>query len=313
MSHYIFGPIESRRFGRSLGIDLSPSKKQCNFDCLYCELAPKAPMARSDEDIDLEALIAELHQSLKIHGPVDVITITANGEPTMLASFDTLINRLNTIKGKTKLLVLTNSSLIDDPSMQKSLQGCDIVKLSLDAVTPEIFKKIDRPDPSIKIESIIEGLKSFSKTYQGEMIIEILVVKGINETKAEFNALYEVLRHLSMVRIDLGTIDRPPAYGVAPVSHQKLIELAGYLHELPVSIIAPKVEKAEPSYYSESEILMTLDHRPLTPQDIDALFDALSKSLLQKLIDEQKVSLQKQGENDFYVLTKNLNKKRKNS
>ena len=310
---YIFGPIESRRFGRSLGIDLSASKKQCNFDCLYCELEPKAPLAKSDEHIDIEMLITELKKALKEHAPVDVVTLTANGEPTMFEDFGLLVNRLNRIKEKTKLLVLSNASLIDKEEIQASLKMCDKVKLSLDSVNEETFKKLDRPDKSIDIKDIIKGLKSFSQSYEGELIIEILVVAGLNDTKEEMQAISKVLKEVKHTRIDLGTIDRPPAYGVEAVSSQTLNRLATFLAPHNVHVIEPKNKSLEPNFYTQEEIMATLQRRPLSLEDVQTLFDELSQSLLQKLLDEQKIALQKQGDKSFYILSENLTKKRQKS
>ncbi|WP_457599000.1 radical SAM protein, partial [Hydrogenimonas sp.] len=89
----IFGPIPSRRFGVSLGIDLSPGRKQCNFDCLYCELSPSKPVERSENPPPVERIITELADALEEHPDTEVITLTANGEPTLYPDLEELIDR----------------------------------------------------------------------------------------------------------------------------------------------------------------------------------------------------------------------------
>jgi wyosine [tRNA(Phe)-imidazoG37] synthetase (radical SAM superfamily) len=145
----IFGPVQSRRFGVSLGIDLSASTKQCNFDCLYCELAPKRAMVHQVSVTPVETIIADLKEALEHHPSIDVITITANGEPTMYPYLDELITQINQIKGNIQTLILSNSACLHAPAVFETLLKLDQVKLSLDAATPETFQKIDRPAEGI--------------------------------------------------------------------------------------------------------------------------------------------------------------------
>ena len=108
----IFGPIPSRRFGISLGIDLSPSKKQCNFDCLYCELEASKTVEKMDTYPSVDDVVKAIKESFLKHPRIDVITITCNGEPTLYPKLDELVNEINKIKGDTKTLILSNGSTI---------------------------------------------------------------------------------------------------------------------------------------------------------------------------------------------------------
>lgn len=135
MSNIIFGPIHSRRFGKSLGVDLSPGKKQCNFDCLYCELDPAKTMDSYDDVVSVEEIASAIKQALKEHKDIDFITLTANGEPTLYPHLSKLIDEINTFKGMTKTLILTNAATIDDIKVQDALLKLDEVKLSLDCAT----------------------------------------------------------------------------------------------------------------------------------------------------------------------------------
>ncbi len=137
----IFGPINSRRFGKSLGVDLSPKSKQCNFDCLYCELKSSNVVDSYQESIEVDEVISEVRNALKRYKDIDFITITANGEPTLYPDLKELIQKLNSIKGDIKTLILSNGSTIYKRDTQEALKLLDVVKLSLDCATKRCFKK----------------------------------------------------------------------------------------------------------------------------------------------------------------------------
>jgi len=309
-NNIIFGPVNSRRFGMSLGIDLSPSNKQCNFDCLYCELAPSATVDKQTKVLSVDAIISELKKHL--HDKIDVITLTANGEPTLYPYLDELIDAINQIKGETKTLILTNSASLVDEKVFSSLLKLDEVKLSLDAVSSDIFKKIDRPHPSIKIENVVQKVIDFSQVYKGKLFIEILFVHGLNDTKEEIQKLNEVLHKIKCQRIDIGTIDRPPAYPVEGISYKELHDIAlSFDADLPIHIASRVHAEPNNSYHTKEEILNTLDKRPLTIDDINLLFDEKSKENLNDLLTCKEVTIKKVGNLEFYIPTKNLKRKRK--
>lgn len=301
MSSIIFGPITSRRFGSSLGVDLSPYQKQCNFDCLYCELKG-AKAVESAKDVPSPEIIVEaLKNALKLHQNCDVITLTANGEPTLYPELKHLIEKIKALPYRAKLLILSNGSTIADPFIQKTLSPLDIVKLSLDCATQKCFKKLDRPHKSISLERIIEGMKQFRMAYHGELIIEILVVEGINDTEEEFKALNEVLQNIAPNRIDVGTIDRPPAYKVQGVSIERLVELSALLEGLHVAIAYKKRYSNVKQSFSEEAILQTLERRPQSFEDVAYMFDEQSLARISKLVEQEKVKVKKVAGVNFYT------------
>ena len=285
----------------SLGVDLSPAIKQCNFDCLYCELAPMATVAEQTFTISVHEIIDALQPHL--HDKIDVITLTANGEPTLYPHLDELINRLNAIKGETRTLILTNSAALTDANVYKALLKLDQVKLSLDAITPEIFKKIDRPHKSIDVNALVSRVIEFSQEFKGKLFIEILFVHTLNDTLEEIAKLNDVLLRINAARVDIGTIDRPPAYPVVGVSYKELHEIS-LLFDSAIPIhIASRIH-AEPNnaYYSEDDILSTLSKRPLTQEDVNLLFDEQSKESLKKLLREEKIAIKSSNNLDFFIL-----------
>ena len=298
----IFGPVNSRRFGLSLGVDLSPYKKQCNFDCLYCELTRAKPITNQENPLLVDEIIKEVKKGLLKHPNIDVITLTANGEPTLYPYLDELIDRLNKIKKNKKLLILSNASTITNPTIQKALQKLDIVKLSLDCATQKCFKKLDRPTKEIEIKKIIEGVEEFRKNYKGFLVIEILVVKGVNDRANEFQALAKILEKIKPNRVDIGTIDRPPAYNVKPILPQTLYQLASFLPKLPVSIIT-KTNTNLAQSFNQNELLEMIKRRPLSQEDIKTLLDKDSQKRFWKLFKEGKIKRRELGSLLFYETT----------
>ncbi len=290
MSNIIFGPIHSRRFGKSLGVDLSPGKKQCNFDCLYCELDPAKTMDAYDDVVSVEEIANAIRNALTEYKDIDFITLTANGEPTLYPYLSELIDEINTFKGSTKTLILTNAATIDEVKTQEALLKLDEVKLSLDCATQKCLKKLDRSHSGIDIEKIKAGMLAFKSKYSGPLVIEILIVKTLNDTKEEIAKLNEYLLKLQPTRIDIGTIDRPPAFNVKPVSYEELLDISHWFDSaLPVYIASRKKADISASNYDNEEILETLSKRPLTQEDIEALFNEESQKRLKKLLEEEKI------------------------
>ena len=290
MSNIIFGPIHSRRFGKSLGVDLSPSKKQCNFDCLYCELDPAKTMDAYDDVVSVEEITEAIKTALKEHKDIDFITFTANGEPTLYPHLSELIDEINIFKGTTKTLILTNAATIDDIQTQESLLKLDEVKLSLDCATQKCLLKLDRSHSGIDVENIKAGMLDFKSKYTGPLVIEILIVKTLNDSKEEIAKLNEYLLKLQPTRIDIGTIDRPPAFDVKPVSFQELLDISHLFDcSLPIYIASRKKTDISPSTYSDEEILETLAKRPLTQEDIDVLCDEESQKRFKRLLEKEKI------------------------
>ncbi|MEA2111446.1 MAG: radical SAM protein [Campylobacterota bacterium] len=310
----IFGPVNSRRFGVSLGIDLSPTHKQCNFDCLYCELAPALTIQQQDQSISVTDVINALTTALKEHQNIDVITITANGEPTLYPYLNELIDEIDAIKGSIQTLILTNSATLINTEVYNTLLKFDQVKLSLDAISSDVFKKIDRPHEDINILHVKESVIHFSKEYNGRLFIEILFVHTLNDTDEEIALLNETLLHVNCERVDLGTIDRPPAYPVMGISYSELHSIAHKFDaSVPIHIASRQHAESCQTSYSNEEIINTLDKRPLTHEDVKLLFDNASQGRLLELIKDRKVSETKRSGLLFLIPSQNIKRKRQKS
>ena len=301
MNNIIFGPIPSRRFGMSLGIDLSPNAKQCNFDCLYCELSYAKTMSKQIDIISVEDIMTQLKVALENHQNIDVITFTANGEPSLYPHLSELIDEIDKIKGDIKTLILSNGANIYEKEIQDTLSKIDIVKLSLDCVSAECFKKLDRVDESVDVSQIVSGMVEFRKLHKKQLIIETLFVKTLNDKDSEIEGLKIAYDQIQPNRIDIGTIDRPPAYAVQPVSHETLVDIANTFEGLPVTI-AHKNKVVNKQKFDEQEIVTLLSRRPLTFDDVENTFDEASLKVLNKLVDNAKIFIVNNNGVKFYKI-----------
>ncbi|BEJ86099.1 radical SAM protein [Campylobacter jejuni] len=286
----LFGPVSSRRFGRSLGIDLSPSEKQCNFDCVYCELVQKKAQEKQDEIISIDKIISEVKAVLEKNVEFDFLTLTANGEPSLYPYLNELILSLRSIAKDKKLLILSNGTAVLDEDKFNALLKLDVVKFSLDSAVAKTFYRIDRALKNIDLEKMIEKMADFRARFNGDLIMEILVVKDLNDNEEEFKALNQALKKIMPLRVDLSTIDRPPAYAVKKVSEEKLLELSKLIDSTPV-LLAKRHYEGEKLSFNEEELLKMLHLRSQSEIDIEAKFDEQSKTLLNQLIKEKKVKI----------------------
>ncbi|HEB9330741.1 TPA: radical SAM protein [Campylobacter coli] len=286
----LFGPINSRRFGRSLGIDLSPSKKQCNFDCVYCELEAQKPQAKQDEIVSVEEIVLEVQNTLEKNISFDFLTLTANGEPSLYPHLEELISSLRKIAKDKKLLILSNGTAVLDQDKFNALLKLDVVKFSLDSAISKTFYRIDRALKNIDLEKMIEKMAEFKTQFKGDLVMEILVVKDLNDNEEEFIALNQALAKIAPLRVDLSTIDRPPAYAVKKVSEERLLELSKLITSTPV-LLPKRHYEGEKLNFNEEELLKMLHLRSQSEIDIENKLDKASQVLLDKLIKEEKVKI----------------------
>ena len=286
----LFGPINSRRFGRSLGIDLSPSKKQCNFDCVYCELEAQKPQEKQDEIVSVEEIILEVQGALEKNVPFDFLTLTANGEPSLYPHLDELISSLRKIAKDKKLLILSNGTVVLDQDKFNTLLKLDVVKFSLDSAISKTFYRIDRALKNINLEKMIEKMAEFKTQFKGDLVMEILVVKDLNDNEEEFIALNQALAKIAPLRVDLSTIDRPPAYAVKKISEESLLELSKLITSTPV-LLPKRHYEGEKLNFNEEELLKMLHLRSQSEIDIENKLDKTSQLLLDKLIKEEKIKI----------------------
>lgn len=303
----IFGPVQSRRFGNSLGVDLSPTRKQCNFDCVYCELRGAKSVERFDDILPLDLLLDATKSALKAHKNIDVLTITANGEPTLYPHLEAFIVGIKPFLPQgVKTLILSNGSRFGDKSVQNALNHFDMVKFSLDSASPKTYKKIDRIHKSLDLDSVMKGIESYAKIRRNVLICEILLVKNINDNDESMIPLADFLRKIGVDRVDIGTIDRPPAYNVEAVSMEQISSISKLFYNLCVSIPKRKKMPSDSNAtnrlnLSESEILDLLKRRPLEVSEIQNMLTTDSLKCLQNLADSHQIKTKSVGQIAFYL------------
>lgn len=298
---YIFGPVSSRRFGSSLGIDLSPDKKCCNFDCLYCELA-KAKVVNAIENPPLLSdIISELKLALSEFKNIDVITLTANGEPSLYPSLKELVSEVNCLKTTQKTLILSNGTSVLDADKFEAMLGLDIVKLSLDSAVQKTFRRIDHSLENIKIQNLVEKMAEFRAKFRGLLVMEVLVVKGFNDTLEEFEALNLAFEIIKPDRIDISSIDRPPAHDVSGVDDEILESLAKLITAFPVVVARKKALNAKLEF-SLDELRKLLKLRPQSKFDVEHNFAQSSKDALETLLQNKEASRVNLAGVEFYKI-----------
>jgi len=247
----------------------------------------------------VDEIIKAIKESFKNHPKIDVITITCNGEPTLYPKLSELIDEINKIKGETKTLILSNGSTIYKKEIFQALLKIDIVKLSLDCISEKCFKKLDRQNKSVEIDKIVPSMIEFSQKTKKDFVLEILFVKDVNDKDEEIELLFNAVKQINPKRVDIGTIDRPPAFKVNPVSYEFLEDVANKFEGLNVNIVFKNRPKQIISYNKE-EILSMINRRPLTIEDIENMFDNQSKIFLEELIRNEEIGLVDNAGIKFY-------------
>jgi wyosine [tRNA(Phe)-imidazoG37] synthetase (radical SAM superfamily) len=271
---YIFGPILSRRFGRSLGVNVIPGKI-CSFDCIYCEVGKtKTPTVTRSAYASADKILTEFNEQYhKAKNRMDVITVTGYGEPTLNTEFEAVLDGIKEAAHH-PVILLTNASTIHIPQVAQALKKFDIVVPSLDAVIEEKFKSVDKPHPSVNIKKIKEALTDFSRDYEGKLLIELLLVKGVNDSEEDLEAFAEYIKKINYFQVHLTTVYRPPSYsGVSRLSDEELAEKYVLLSSYGVErAVIPGVSCSAADNYSlelsEEDICKALCMRPMSVTDL---------------------------------------------
>jgi len=293
----LFGPVLSRRLGRSLGIDLV-FRKVCSMDCLYCEVGRTTYYTSERKPyISLEKIREALEQAKEIANAYDVLTITGSGEPTLNIHFEEAVYLAKNLIDK-PIAVLTNSTFVHERSVREALARVDFVLASLDSAREKSFRLVNRPVAAVKLDLIIEGLSALRQEKEGELWLEVLFVKGLNDTPEDISALKSAIDYIKPHRVQLNTVVRPPAYPMArPLSLEELEAIKQKLSGKAEIISAEKrgaiLEKPLTLTELSEWLINYLSRRPADLEELAFVFgegeDKLL-SLLNKLQDEGKVT-----------------------
>ncbi len=277
---YIFGPVNSRRLGRSLGIDLLPDKI-CSLNCVYCEVGVTTTLTCARREyaptVEILAEINGFFGTGAAEGSIDVITITGSGEPCLHSGLGRIIRHLKAHVAR-PVVVLTNGTLLHLDRVREELAPADIVIPSLDSALVSGFRKVNRPADCVDLAGVIQGLTRFCREFSGQVWLEILLVKGMNDSAAEIAALTTAVAGIRPDRVQLNSVARPPLESFsAPVSVERLTGIAAAIKKSfsgPVDILVHfKGKDTGPSLKRDPaglarEIIRMLRRRPCTAEDI---------------------------------------------
>ncbi|RJP35163.1 MAG: radical SAM protein [Actinobacteria bacterium] len=226
---YVYGPVASRRLGSSLGVDLVP-RKICDYDCVYCQIGRTTVKTTCREPyVPAHEVLAQLERRLEDEPAVDYITLAGSGEPTLHSELDRIltgIRRLSTLP----IAIITNGSLLGDDDVAAACAGADLIIPSLDAADEEIFQAVNRPCRELNLQDVVEGMASFRDAFQGNIWLEIMLVKGLNSGEEQLKKLGALIGRISPDKVQLNTVVRPPVEATAcPVDEDELARLAALL------------------------------------------------------------------------------------
>jgi len=266
---YIFGPVPSRRLGRSLGVDLVPFKT-CSYDCIYCQLGRTTNKTMQRKEwVPIDIVTEQLKE--KLGSKPDYITLSGSGEPTLFSRLEDLISRIKDITD-IPIAVLTNGSLLWLPEVRKALKSADMVLPSLDAGSSQIFQYVNRPHQDITFSKMLQGLVEFRKDYNGQYWLEVFLLAGVTTPEMEINKLKTCINAICPDKVQVNTVTRPPAEGFAePVSQKQLQTITERLYEK-AEVIADysNVHKQQDFSARREDVLTLLKRRPCSVEDIAA-------------------------------------------
>lgn len=310
---YLFGPVNSRRLGISLGVDLVPYKT-CSLNCVYCECGETDRLtAEIREYVPSSEVIDELERYLSRKPALDVITFAGSGEPTLHSGIGGILDFIKDNYPAYRVVVLTNGTLLYRDDVRKSLLRADTIIPSLDAAGDAAFTAINRPAPGITAQRLIDGLVRLREEFGGEILLEIFIVPGINDTPDELQRIKNACERILPNRIQLNTLDRPGTEArIKPATPNRMKEIGEFFSTFPVDVVGAPRRHNEPAVAADAMnlqriIIETLERRPST---LDDLRDSLGvgendlRAVIDALVSENLVEVKSLERGDFYTIKK---------
>ncbi|MHA1345805.1 MAG: radical SAM protein [Candidatus Heimdallarchaeaceae archaeon] len=304
---YVFGPVPSRRLGRSLGISPIP-RKTCNFTCVYCQLGRTTNFTNKRVDFfPSEDIVEEVQKALLITDQIDYITIVGDGEPTLYADLGTLINSL---KKQTSfpIAVITNGSLLYREDVRHDLLNADVILPTLDAPTEKLFRLINRPHKELKLENIIQGMKKFRAEYKGQFWVEVMLVRGKNDKPEILKKIKTIIDSIGFDKIFINVPIRPPAESWVKIPDPEvLLEAQKILSAESISLYETSdVTSVDKTASPEHNILEIAQRHPLRKDQVYSLLENLSQStidgLLSRMEEEGKIKVVSYNNKKFLIV-----------
>jgi wyosine [tRNA(Phe)-imidazoG37] synthetase (radical SAM superfamily) len=268
---WVFGPVASRRLGRSLGVDPLPFKT-CHWNCVYCQLGRTAPLRHQRRPYSPPGeVVAEVHAALERHvGCLDFVTFAGSGEPTLHSDLGWMIRRVRELT-PLPVAVLTSGALLHRGEVRRELAAADVVMPSLDAGTERAYRAVNRPWPGLTFPQLAAGLVAFRAEYRGRLWVEVMLVRGCNDSDEELAAIAAVLRRVRPDRVSLNVPVRPPAEAWVEAPEAERLALAAQVLGAEVDPPAggPIEADASPAHHIDVILRHPLPENALSPADAD--------------------------------------------
>lgn len=316
---HLFGPVASRRLGVSLGVDLVVHKV-CSLDCVYCECGKTTDLTLVRGGwVPFDRVKQELDHYWANNADPDYITFSGSGEPTLNKDMGRVIAYIKDKKPDIQVAVLTNSTLLSEDDVRAELARADLVVPSLDGVSNAVFHKINRPCPGLDSKTMIQGIREFTREFEGRVHLEIFILPGVNDTLEELELFKQAIADIRPDRVQLNSLDRPGTCDfVTPATREALEEIQTFLGSKNVEIIARlpdkgKVRTALTGPDLKAAVLETIHRRPSTCEDLSSMLGADSdrvQAILDGLTVQKKIVSQIQARGIFYQTLKRCKSKK---
>lgn len=267
-TRYLFGPVPSRRFGMSLGVDLTPYKT-CSFDCIFCQLGRTVNKTlERKEYVPCEAVISEISAWLKSGGTADYITLSGSGEPTLYSRFGEILEFIRENSDIPSVL-LTNGTMLHLKEVRDAAMSASIAKVSMSAWDQASYCWINRPHEKLEFSMLVEGITEFRRQFNGELWLEVFLVWGVNSTPSDVEKIAALADIIKPDRIHLNTAVRPPAEEFAEaVPDDRMASLCHLFRPEAEIITESKADKSGSVKANKENILSMLARRPCTMDHI---------------------------------------------
>lgn len=311
----VFGPIPSRRLGRSLGINNIPPKV-CSYSCVYCQIGLTDSMSierkefYSPDEI-LKEVSEKVNQLRNANEVIDYLAFVPDGEPTLDKNIGKTIDLLKPLG--IKIAVITNSSLIWDKNVIEDLMNADWVSVKIDTVNENIWRKIDRPNGKLNFEKILSGIKTFASSFKGIMVTETMLVKGVNDNVESIKSTAELIKQLNPDKAYILVPTRPPAEKFVVAPDEEDLNMAYQVFNSCINTVELLTgsEGIDFSYSSdaEKELLSILAVHPMRKDAVEKFLNKARSdwNLIENLINNNVLKEVKYSDSTFFV--KNINPK----
>jgi wyosine [tRNA(Phe)-imidazoG37] synthetase (radical SAM superfamily) len=295
--NYVFGPVPSRRLGQSLGIDTIPLKT-CNWNCVYCQLGRTMPLTNErHEYVPAKDILIEAKQALgsRTCGGIDWVTFVGSGEPTLNSDLGWLIRQIKALTDK-PIAVITNGSLLYLPEVREELIVADAVLPTLDAGSASIYHKINRPHPEITFERFVQGLISFRTEYRGKLWVEVMLVRGLNDTSQALEDIAQVLQRIKPDAVHINLPTRPPAETwIQPPDEEGLMRAMAILGNI-AEVVHPAEGSFDLSGYENvvDAVISIITRHPMRQEELERTLSHWAPGQVSEALTDLKTSGQAQ-------------------